>query len=107
MNFKWAFTKLRYWVLLMVCCGFQMSCVSRLYPRTVFVKGPVAAANAMLVNSLRNDGIVQQYHNNKFYIKPTRRRVQREYKKCNILYRREMGKKVQFVMSQHKPLPPL
>ena len=84
-----------------------MSCVSRLYPRTVFVKGPVAAANAMLVNALRNDGIVQQYRDNKFYIKPTRRRVQREYKKCNILYRREMAKKVQFVMSQHKPLPPL
>jgi len=81
--------------------------VSRLYPKTVFVRSSVAAANAMLVNALRSDGVVQRYHDNKFYIKPTRRRVQQEYMKCNRLYRREMGKKVQFVMSQHKPLPPL
>lgn len=71
------------------------------------VNGPIVAANNMLVNALKGDGIVGQYHANKYYIKPTRRRVQREYVKCNRLYRREMKKKVQFVMSQNKPLPPL
>jgi len=84
-----------------------MSRVSRLIPKTVIVNGPVAAANAMLQNALKRDRIVEQYYANKYYIKPTRRRVQEEYIKCNRLYRREMKKTVKFVMSQHKPLPPL
>ena len=94
-------------VITVVSSFSDMSCVSRLIPKTVIVNGPVVAANAMLVNTLKGDRIVEQYHVNKYYIKPTRRRVQSEYIRCNRLYRREMGKKVRFVMSQNKPLPPL
>ncbi len=48
-----------------------------------------------------------QIKQRKYYEKPTKKRERLDYEKCNRLYNREMKKKVEFVMKQNKPLPPI
>ena len=43
----------------------------------------------------------------RFYEKPTKKRERLEYEKCNRLYNKEMKRKIQFIMKQHDPLPPI
>ncbi len=51
--------------------------------------------------------IYLQIKQRKYYEKPTKKRERLDYEKCNRLYNREMKKKVEFVMKQNKPLPPI
>lgn len=48
-----------------------------------------------------------QLSQKRFYEKPTKKRERLEYEKCNRLYNKEMRQKIEFVMKQHDPLPPL
>jgi small subunit ribosomal protein S21 len=43
----------------------------------------------------------------RFYEKPTKKRERLAYEKCRRLYDREMKRKVEFVMKQNDPLPPI
>lgn len=48
-----------------------------------------------------------QIRQRRYYEKPTKKRERLEYEKCHRLYNREMSRKVNFVMKQHDPLPPI
>ena len=51
--------------------------------------------------------ILMQLSRLRYYEKPTKERERREYEKCLRIYNKEMKKKVEFVMKQHAPLPPI
>ncbi|KAL5494005.1 hypothetical protein EMCRGX_G015273 [Ephydatia muelleri] len=76
--------------------------------RTILVgRESVDSAYRAINKIMSNTGLSKHLSRLRYYEKPTKERERREYEKCLRIYNREMKKKVEFVMKQHAPLPPI
>ncbi|XP_034017035.1 28S ribosomal protein S21, mitochondrial [Thalassophryne amazonica] len=70
----------------------------RFIARTVMVQnGDVDAAYRILNRILSQDGIIETVKRKRYYEKPCRERIRKNFERCQRIYNSEMGRKIAFI----------
>ncbi|KAG7276437.1 hypothetical protein CRUP_014096 [Coryphaenoides rupestris] len=78
----------------------------RFVARTVMVQeGNVDAAYKNLTRVLAHDGIIESVQRKRYYEKPCRERVRKNFEQCKRIYNTDMARKIAFVSKTYRDDP--